>query len=180
MTRTDSSRRRWALVSLAALALLCCQGSAEAPPTDEGLQERDTSEANLNAIRGVMATYMTATNQGDVGALVGLFSDDAVRLPPNTQALEGIDRIRDNLVTIHETYDIEATVIVEEARFSGDFAVARGTWALTLHPKSGGEPRDDVGKWLNLMERQPNGAWKISRNIWNSNRPAGEAVDVWS
>ena len=43
--------------------------------------------------------------------------------------------------------------------------------AQTLTPKAGGEPTEDSGKWLGILKRQPNGSWKVHRDIWNSDKP---------
>lgn len=152
-----------ALLLLLGLALGCA-----APEEAEPVPTRDTSEANLNAIMALSADYMAAYNAGDAEAFVALFTDDAIRMPPNAQPLEGIDRIRANAITLFETYDGEVTINVDENRFSGDIAVTRGTWATRLVPKVGGEPQEDVGTWLNVAVRGPDGRWKISRSIWNS------------
>ena len=86
MKRTEPVWRRLGVVVCALLAVFACQGAGDETAAG-GLQPLDTSEANLNAIRAAMATFMTASNQGDVGSLVELFSDDAIRLPPNAQPL---------------------------------------------------------------------------------------------
>lgn len=153
------------VLAVSAFGLACA-----APEEAEPVPVRDTSQANLDAIMALTADYIEAYNSGDAEAFVALFSDDAIRMPPNALPLEGIDRIRANAITTFETYDGEVTINVKENRFSGDIAVTRGTWALRLVPKVGGEAQEDVGSWLNVSVRGPDGRWRISRNIWNSDR----------
>jgi ketosteroid isomerase-like protein len=57
----------------------------------------------------------------------------------------------------------------EEVRVAGDWAYSRGTYSATLTPKAGGEPREDSGKYLTILERQSDGSWKIARDCFNSN-----------
>ena len=34
-------------------------------------------------------------------------------------------------------------------------------------PKEGGETVEEKGKVLEILQRQPDGSWKIAREIWN-------------
>ena len=143
------------------------------PPESEPIPVTDTSEANLRAIRALHGTFVEAVNAGDVETLAGLYTGDAIRMPPNGRMFQGEALIRSDFADLLDPNDAELSIIVEETRLSGDFALARGTWALELTPKAGGETTGDIGKWLNLLERQNDGSWKISRNIWNSDQPPG-------
>ena len=60
---------------------------------------------------------------------------------------------------------------VEELRVVGDWAFERGGYTITLTPKVGGEAIQDVGKYITIYERRPDGSWLISRDIWNSDNP---------
>lgn len=150
------------------LALVFAIGCAAEPDEAEPIPVADTSQANLDAIMALSADYMAAYNAGDAEAFVALFTDDAIRMPPDAPMLAGIDRIRTNAITMFETYDGQVTINVDENRFSGDIAITRGTWATRLVPKVGGEPQEDIGTWLNVSVRGLDGRWKISRSIWNS------------
>ena len=154
------------LLALAGFAMGCA-----APEEAEPVPVRDTSQANLDAIMALTADYMEAYNAGDAEAFVALFTEDAIRMPPNASILAGIDRIRTNAITLFETYDGEVTINVDENRFSGDIAITRGTWATRLVPKVGGDAQEDIGSWLNVSVRGQDGRWKISRSIWNSDLP---------
>lgn len=155
-----------------ALALLILGGVIACAPPEEPapVAQGPTEEEDLSAIRASVADFIAAYNGDDPEAFVALFSSTAMRLPPNAPELDGIDAIRNNTIVIFDQFEREVTVHLAETRFSGDFAVSRGTWAVRLTPKSGGEPEDNVGKWLNLHIRSA-GGWLIERNIWNSDIP---------
>jgi ketosteroid isomerase-like protein len=53
---------------------------------------------------------------------------------------------------------------------AGDWAYDRGNYTLTVTPKPG-KPMEESGKYLAVCKRQPDGSWKISRLIYNSNNP---------
>jgi ketosteroid isomerase-like protein len=48
---------------------------------------------------------------------------------------------------------------------------ARGMYSATLVPKAGGAQIPIDGKFLTILARQPDGSWKIWRDIFNSNQP---------
>ena len=168
----------WQRRSYVVLALLLCTSVSvySCAPAGETPEEAAAAAAareteDLDAVRSVIVRFIETLNNGDMEGFADLFTEDAIRMQPNGQAIEGMSRIRLNIIEILENADLQITVNQEEARFSGDIAVTRGTWALVVSPKDGSPPSDDVGKWLNLMERQEDGGWKITRNIWNSDRP---------
>jgi hypothetical protein len=47
----------------------------------------------------------------------------------------------------------------------------RGTYHINLTLRVGGEPMQDIGKYISIFERQPRGAWGMARDIGNSNNP---------
>jgi uncharacterized protein (TIGR02246 family) len=172
MTR---SPRISAVTAIAMVSVGLLFGGCPAPePVAEEIPVADTSAANLNAIRALHGTFMEAYNRGDIETLAGLFTQDAIRMPPFGVAFQGEAAIRADFASIFGQNDGDISITVDETRLSGDFAIARGTWAVSLTPKNGDAVTTDVGKWLNLLERQTDGSWKISRNIWNSDRaPTG-------
>jgi ketosteroid isomerase-like protein len=58
-----------------------------------------------------------------------------------------------------------------EVAVLGDAAVERLTFASRATPLAGGDTTEDIGKGLHVYARQPNGAWKLTHDIWNSDRP---------
>ena len=70
-----------------------------------------------------------------------------------------------------EKYTHELTVSQDESQAADGWAFGQGTYQLKLTPKGRGKEIEDAGKWLNLIQRQPDGSWKIARHIWNSDKP---------
>ena len=64
--------------------------------------------------------------------------------------------------------DLKATV--EDVIVCGDLAVETGTFEQTLQRKSG-EVITNRGKHLKAWRRQPDGSWRIVRNLGNDDAP---------
>jgi len=128
-------------------------------------------EADIEAIKNLTEEYDAAINSGDLDSWMSLYADDAVRMQPNMPALFGKDSIRSVMQSFFENYTIDLKETTEEVIVAGDWAFARGTYNYTITPKVGGEPSRDSGKWVAFNKRQPDGSWRIYRNIFNSNLP---------
>ncbi len=57
-----------------------------------------------------------------------------------------------------------------ETQVAGDWAYDRGNYTVTVTPKSG-KPMEASAKYLIIVKRQPDGSWKVYREISNSNNP---------
>jgi len=55
----------------------------------------------------------------------------------------------------------------EEILVSGDLALQRYTYELTVTPKAGGDPVELSGYGFHVFERQRDGSWKLSKDMWS-------------
>ena len=53
----------------------------------------------------------------------------------------------------------------------GDWAFERANYTFRLTPVAGGAAMQENTKNLRILQRQPDGSWKIAREIWNSDNP---------
>ena len=116
-------------------------------------QEQSNNQADVEAINHVREAHITALNDGDVNAWVAAFTDDGVQMPPNAPANLGRESIRAWSQAFFAPFRVEGTLLVDEVQVSGDWAFERGTYTITLTPKAGGEPMQDIGKDLTIYER---------------------------
>ncbi len=149
---------------LTLLPLLLIAGCTPTEPVEEA----STTEADVEAINQLPATYAAALNAGDLDGIMAGFTDDAVRMPPNASAIIGKESIRSLLQTNLEQNTYQLDNPPEEVQVSGDLAFARGTYTVTVTPKAGGESIQREGKYLVIFQKQPDGSWKAARDIWNS------------
>jgi ketosteroid isomerase-like protein len=125
-----------------------------------------------DAIRQLDAEFMRTANAKNTAALVKAFyARDAVLMPPNQAAAKGhaeIQKVLQGLIDAGLTAIKLETTTIESA---GDLAYGRGHYELSMAP-SGGEAVQDVGKYIVVYRRQPNGAWRAIADIFNSDHAA--------
>lgn len=123
------------------------------------------------AAEAIFAKYQTSLKAGDADAWAALWTDDGVQMPPDAPPVSGKAQIREKLRGLLAQFRFEMQIHVEEAHTSGDLAFARGMYSATLVPKAGGAQIPIDGKFLTILARQPDGSWRIWRDIFNSNQP---------
>ena len=128
-------------------------------------------EPDLTMINNLRNEGIAAVNAGDTSALAGLYTDDGVLMPPNAPVVIGKDAIRRLLETALAPFNIEETACCEELEVAGDWAFERGTYTDLFTPKVGGDQKQVSGAYLSILQRQPDGSWKIARHIFNSDQP---------
>lgn len=144
-------------IAFLALAAACTQ------PVEEPAE--DTS-ADVESIEQVRDEFVRATNAADVESLVALFTEDAMRMPPDEPVVSGSDEIRRDIQTRLQQGSLEISIPVDETRIIGDHAYSRGTYQIMI-TLADGSTVEENGSWVNVMKRQEEGDWKIYLNIWN-------------
>lgn len=134
-------------------------------------QEQCAHLSDMEALNQVREVHIAALNDGDVNAWVGAFTADGVQMPPNAPANLGQETIRAWSQAFLAPFQVNFALAVDEVHVVGDWAFERGAYTINLIHKTGGEPMQDIGKYITIYRRQPNGAWGMARDIWNSNNP---------
>jgi uncharacterized protein (TIGR02246 family) len=158
------SRVLLGVIFLAFTFLLACAPQAEI----------ESAEVDVEAIRNINVDLINAFNTGDVEAAVALAMDDAADLPPNRTAIMGKEAIRAFVQSDVDRFTMHFVDEIVEVDVDGDLAVVWSNYSVMLTPKDGSEPIESKGKWIKILKRQPDGSWRFSRNIWNSDNPPHE------
>jgi uncharacterized protein (TIGR02246 family) len=126
----------------------------------------------VQAIKKTRETHVAALNSGDVDAWADAFANDGVQMPPNAPANVGRDNIQAWSRAFLGAFRAEFSLAPDEVQIAGaEWAFERGTYKISLTPKAGGEPIQDVGKYITVYQLQPDGSWAMARDIWNSDNP---------
>lgn len=133
----------------------------------------DTDPATVRrTIEAANARYVDALKRADTTGAAAYYADDAVSLPQNQEARRGHAAIAKGLGEDARAMRVtDAKFTTEDVMVGGDLAVETGAYDITLQ-RTTGEDIKDNGKYITVWKRQPDGSWKIVRDIYNSN-PAG-------
>ena len=136
--------------------------------------ERSHTE-DVRRIETISAERAKAFNAEDAEAIARHFAPDAVLMPPGQPADTGRAAVASYYRDIFDTYEVSLSSRYEEVRVEGDLAYGRGIATVTLTPEDGGETTTSTSKYLNILERRPDGSWTTTHDIWNAN--AGPSSD---
>ena len=134
-------------------------------------QERGDLEAVTAAVNNIWNQYSSSLNSGDLDRWMSLWTEGGVQMPPGEPPVIGKDQIRARNKGVLDQFTFNVRITNEEVGVARDWAFARGTYRATLTPKEGGEATVVDGKYMTILQRQPDGSWKIHRDIFNSNVP---------
>jgi uncharacterized protein (TIGR02246 family) len=113
------------------------------------------------AIRELVATWMTASQAGDIDTVLGLMTDDVVFMVPGREpfgkkefaaASQGMTDAR-----------MEGSNDIRELVVHGDVAYLRNHIALTITPP-GGAPMRRAGYTLTILRKGQDGRWRLARD----------------
>ncbi len=161
------------VVCLAFILLPCCAPAPEQQAEPVG-EEAPTTEADVEAIHGVLQRFDDTTNAGDAENWLTLITDDVLWMVPNQSTLTGKEAVRGRVQPFFDELDMEHVTTVLEVEVAAEWAFARGNYKFRVIPKTGGETSEEIGKFIHILERQSDGSWKITRAIWNQNVPPPE------
>ncbi len=140
-----------------------------APPA---APEETDEEAVTEAVLANWDEYEASILAGDPDRWIALWAEEGVQLPPGNPPVVGKEAIYERISADLETFEYSEFVINnEDVEVNGDLAFARGIYVVTLAAKEGGDPISVDGKYMTIMRQQPDGSWKIYRDIFNSNVP---------
>ena len=121
------------------------------------------------AAQAIWKEYTESLNSGDIERWLALWTEDGVQMPPDEAAIVGKDNIRARNEAVLDRFTLDIGITNNEVETGGKWAYSRGTYKARLMPKAGGRPISIDGKYMTILARQPDGSWKIHRDIFNSN-----------
>jgi ketosteroid isomerase-like protein len=132
-----------------------------------------TSQSDLQRIvRQNNDTFEANIRQQDAGGLASAFyTDDALVMPQDQPSVQGMEQIKQFWQGMFGAGLQQARLETERLETSGDLAVEIGRYILTIKPE-GTNPVEAKGKYIVVLRRQPDGAWKAMADMFSSNAPA--------
>ncbi len=124
--------------------------------------------ASRGSVLEAVATERGAIESGEMDPYLGVLTDDAVFMPPNSHPKEGRE-LREWLRAFVEGFSVEwLSFVSTEVLESGEAAYHSFAYTWRVQPRAGGEPTTASGKGVHLLRRGSDGTWRIAREIWNS------------
>jgi ketosteroid isomerase-like protein len=123
--------------------------------------------------RQVVQDWAQACNTKHIADLLELYSADATLIRPSVPPVRSLPAIRESLASLLEAGlgDVEMESLRLEVL--GDVAIDLGRCKM-LVPVAMGKRREERGKYIVVLVRQPAGGWKILADCWS----ADPAVNV--
>lgn len=123
-------------------------------------------ENDLRAIEAINQREVQAALAGDTAMMMSQWTDDFVLLPPAGPILRGRSAIADVFRGVENRVEVlEAVFDIQEVKVLGDHAFQWGTYQQSVRPRAGGEAVRSGGKLMRILQRQPDGSWKMYRTI---------------
>lgn len=139
-----------------ALLFVACPPAAEETVVDTSADEA--------AVEQIGVDYSTYWNSGDIAGIVSLYTEDGELMPSDAPTVRGHEALGEGqpIGTL--------SVVFDDIRVAGDWAVAEGTY-MTTGTGPDGEPFEIDGRFMSINVKQADGSWKIHRNINSNTHP---------
>src|SRR5258708_6812464 len=162
------------LALAAALLLLGASGSTEAqPPHDSttaiGLTETAGEKA---AVMNLLSSYEAALNASNTAAVLPLYSEDGVFMPPSNQSAVGAAAVRQAYDAVFKAIKLDLKFTVAEVvQVAPNWAFARTNSAGTVTVNANGAKIADANQELFVFRKGADGTWKIARYGFSTTNP---------
>ena len=127
---------------------------------------------NEQAVAEVLAAYNVALNSSDTNAVMPLYTDDGVFMPPYSQSAVGREAVRkaydDVFAAIQLTVKFNVAEIVE---MSPDWVFARTNSAGTTLIHATGKTSSEGNQELFIFRKDRDGKFRIARYSFSSTNP---------
>ncbi|MGZ8295315.1 MAG: YybH family protein [Telluria sp.] len=115
-------------------------------------------------IRQLVETWISATQAGDIDAVLSLMTEDVVFMSPGQPPMVGREAFARGLNKVLAEGEMESTSEVEEVVVCGDLAYCRTKLAVTIISKHGKLPILRSGETLTILRKGPDGQWRVTRD----------------
>jgi uncharacterized protein (TIGR02246 family) len=148
----------YAAMMILTIGLACCE--------KRGTQD----DANdVSEIKTLSATRAKAFNEGNADNIAAAFTESGILMAPDMTSMTGREAVRRYYQHIFDQYKTFLESGYKEVRVSGNLAYGVGYAKVKLVPHNGGDTLVSSAKYINLLQRQEDGSWLTTHDIWNAN-----------
>jgi uncharacterized protein (TIGR02246 family) len=113
------------------------------------------------AIRDLVATWMSASKSGDLKTVLSLMADDVVFMVPGREPF-GKEAFASSSSSMKDV-QLDGTSEIRERKIFGDWAYLRNYIQISITPLGGASVRRS-GFTLTVLHKQPDGRWLLTRD----------------
>ena len=124
---------------------------------------------DVQAIEEMSAARAIAFNEGNAAGIAIYFTETGVLMAPGASAQTGRIAVEEYYQSIFDEFETSLNSYYEEVEVSGELAFGRGIAEVDLTPKAGGDTIKSTSKYINILQRQQDGSWLTTHDIWNEN-----------
>jgi uncharacterized protein (TIGR02246 family) len=129
-------------------------------------------ENDLRAIEAMNQRDVQFALAGDQAMMMSQWTDDFVLLPPAGPILRGRSVIAEAFRGVENPEILEYVLDIQEVKVLGDHAFQWGRYHYVVGRREGGETVRTSGKLMRILQRQPDGSWKMYRGMSTVDPPA--------
>ncbi|HLN99165.1 MAG TPA: SgcJ/EcaC family oxidoreductase [Pyrinomonadaceae bacterium] len=119
-------------------------------------------QSNEQAIRELIANWLSASKAGDTEKVLSLMSDDVIFLVCGQPPMRGKTAFATGQAALKD-FNIEATSEIQEVKVLGDWAYVWTHLSIAITPKSGGAQVRRAGNTLSILRKQDD-VWLLVRD----------------
>jgi len=162
--------RKVFLISVTGMLLLPACEMREKSANEAAAAATGNTAADEEAIRARVTQWLQLVKAKNAAGIAQFYTDDGAVMPPNGPIGKGPVAIQKTWASMMQTPGFDLTFAPEQIVISssGDMALDRGTYRLTVAPA--GAPESDTGKYV-VVWRKMGGEWKAAADIFNSDLP---------
>jgi uncharacterized protein (TIGR02246 family) len=123
----------------------------------------------VETIKNISAQRAKAFNEGDAASIASFFASDCFLMAPGGATKRTPKDVQAYYQSIFDTYHTELESGYEEVKVDGNLAYGRGYAKVKLVNKKDSSTQFSTAKYLNILEKQPDGRWLTTHDIWNNN-----------
>jgi ketosteroid isomerase-like protein len=149
--------------------------SSQRRPSAASAEEKQQLQDDMEAISALHNKDIEASIALDEPALESLWTDDIVTMHPGGPAVVGkaanVAKLQAGIAQMKNQEIMAYNEEFQEVRIQGDWAYEWGTITGRTRPFSGGNESSYRFNAMRILQRQPDGSWKIARSIYNDAEP---------
>jgi uncharacterized protein (TIGR02246 family) len=144
------------------IGLACC---------DNRVVHDDASD--ISEIKALSASRAKAFNEGNANVIATAFTESGLLMAPDMSSTTGRKAVREYYQSIFDQYRTFLESGYEEVKVSGNLGYGVGYAKVKLVPRNGGDTLISTAKYINILQRQDDGSWLTTHDIWNANEKNG-------